>query len=70
MILTYKISNEIQDKSELLNWCYPNVMIDEKINISNKNSKLVKICSKNQNVKDLVKMLDMVEVQKLLTKKC
>jgi len=62
MILVYKISNEIQDKKELLNWCYPNIMIHEKVLIDNKSSKLVKICSKNKSIADLVKSLDMIEV--------
>lgn len=60
--LVYNISNNIQGREHLLNWCYPNVMISEKSFISNKNSKLVKFCKLNDSIKDMVNMFDMVEV--------
>ncbi len=60
--LQYKISNDIQSKKELLDWCYPKVIVNQTIHISNKDSKLVKICSKNANILDLVKKLDLIEV--------
>jgi len=60
--LSYISESSIQSKKNLLYFFYPKLNIKEEISISNKESKLVKICSKNTNISDLVNRFDMVEV--------
>jgi len=63
MYLTYIGSSDIEQKKKLLSWFYPKLRVTNRITVSNKDKKLVKIIGKNPNIAKLVEKLDLMEVE-------
>lgn len=62
MYLTYIGSSDIEQKKNLLSWFYPKLRVTNRITVTNKDKKLVKIIGKNPNIAKLVEKLDLMEV--------
>jgi len=63
MYLTYIGSSDIEQKKKLLSWFYPKLRVTNRITVSNKDKKLVKIIGKNPNIAKLVEKLDLMQVE-------
>ena len=62
MLLSYDFNIDIQKNSDILDFFYPKIITKQNLFITNKEDKIVKICSKNNNIADLMEKLDMVVV--------
>lgn len=63
MYLAYIGSSDIEQKKNLLSWFYPKLRVTNRITVTNKDKKLVKIIGKNPNIANLVEKLDLMEVE-------